>query len=275
MPIARVNRTGLYYELHGEGPDLVFMHGENHGIEMFEQQVAHFSPHYRCLTYYRRGHGRSESAPYGYSLWNQTLDLLCLLDELALDRVVLIAVAMSTPIAVTYTVRNQARVAGLVLASWYELDGYPKLEERRQALTPFPELNLKMHEIRRQGGQAALEAYMEHATQTEFPIMPDDPAARTMLIRMFTNHPPERYLHAAEYYSSLPYLIPELRQVECPVLGICGDSDPSPDRPALVAGMPNFRQAWVKGARRFPAVEQPEAFNNVLADFFRSVEVVP
>jgi pimeloyl-ACP methyl ester carboxylesterase len=42
-------------------PDVVFIHGEDHGIEMFEPQVAHLSPHYRCVTYYRRGHGRSGS----------------------------------------------------------------------------------------------------------------------------------------------------------------------------------------------------------------------
>ena len=269
MPIAHVNGTDLYYEVHGEGPNLVFLHGENHGIEMFDQQVAHFSPHYRCLTYYRRGHGRSALAPYGYSLWNQTLDLLALLDELGLDRVALLAVAMSTPIAVTFTVRNQARVSALVLASWYELDGYPQLEERRSASTPFPVLNLRMYEIRQREGQAALVTYMEEAARAEFPILPDDPEQRSALIRMFTSHRPERYLHAAEFYTSLPHLIPELRRVTCPVLGICGKDDPSPDRPELIGEMTNFRQVWVDGARRFPTVERPDALNDEVETFLR------
>ena len=44
MPIANVNNCDLYYEVKGSGPDVVFIHGEDHGIEMLEDQVAHLSP---------------------------------------------------------------------------------------------------------------------------------------------------------------------------------------------------------------------------------------
>lgn len=267
MPMAQVNGTSLYYELHGDGPNIVFLHGENHGLHLFDAQVAAFSSRYRCLTYDRRGHGRSKSPAFGYSVWNQTLDLGGLLDALDLGRVTLVAVAMSTPIAVMYTVRNQHRVAGVALASWYELDGYPQLESRRSASTPFPVLSVRMDKIRRTQGQAALEAYMQETAQSDFPILPDDPAQRWALIRMFTDHPPERYLHAAEFYTSLPHLIPELRRVECPVLGICGSDDPSPDRPELLEDMPNFSQTWIEGSRRFPTIERPAAFNEALERF--------
>src|SRR5262249_37454073 len=39
MPIADVNGCKLYYEANGTGPEVVLIHGEDHGIEMFEQQV--------------------------------------------------------------------------------------------------------------------------------------------------------------------------------------------------------------------------------------------
>jgi 3-oxoadipate enol-lactonase len=269
VPIARLNGTDLYYELHGDGQTVVFIHGENHGIELFEAQVSRLAMDYRCLTYYRRGHGLSAPAPYGYSVWNQTLDLVALLDELGLNRIAVVAVAMSTPIAVTLATAHPERVSALVLASWYELDGYPRLEARRRAQSTFPELQMQMHEVRRRDGQAALETFMERSASSEFPILPDDPGQRSMLIRMFTNHPPERYLHAAEFYTSLPHLIPALRRVQCPVLGICGEDDPSPDRPELLGGMPNFSQAWIAGARRFPSVERSKAFNDLLLDFLR------
>src|SRR5262249_48215834 len=67
MPIADVNGCKLYYEANGTGPEVVLIHGEDHGIEMFEQQVAELRGNYRCVTYYRRGHARSELTPYGYS----------------------------------------------------------------------------------------------------------------------------------------------------------------------------------------------------------------
>src|SRR5712691_4613527 len=132
MPIAKANKCELYYELNGSGPDVVFIHGEDHGIEMFEHQAARFSGHYRCVTYYRRGHGKSQLTPYGYSLRNQMLDLGGLLDHLEIQRAVLVAVAMATTIATSYALEYPGRVRGLALASWYELDGYPLMERRRQ-----------------------------------------------------------------------------------------------------------------------------------------------
>jgi pimeloyl-ACP methyl ester carboxylesterase len=60
--------------------------------------------------------------------------------------------------------------------------------------------------------------------------------------------------------------------VRCPILGICGDEDPSPDNPALLARLPNFRQAWIKGARRFTMMEQPQAFNRELDAFLGALD---
>jgi hypothetical protein len=40
MPIADVNGCKIYYEVNGIGPDVVFIHGEDHAVELFEQQVA-------------------------------------------------------------------------------------------------------------------------------------------------------------------------------------------------------------------------------------------
>jgi pimeloyl-ACP methyl ester carboxylesterase len=84
---------------------------------------------------------------------------------------------------------------------------------------------------------------------------------------MFADHPAGRYVHAAEYYTSLPNLVAELPRVTCPILGICGLDDPSPDRPELVSGMRNFHQEWIPGARRFTLMEEPARFNGFLFDF--------
>ena len=147
MSITRINNCDIYYEQHGRGPDLVFVHGETHSAALFDEQVRHFSQRYRCLVYDRRGHRHSELTPYGYSLWNQTNDLVGLMGTLKIEKAVIVAVAMSTPIAVTYTLENPSMVRALVLASWYELDGYPLLEQRRQKHTiSFGDLHLLMFE---------------------------------------------------------------------------------------------------------------------------------
>lgn len=273
MPTANVNNCNLYYEQIGDGPCIVFIHGESHGVEMFEDQLPFFSRRYRCLAYYRRGHGKSESPPYGYSLWNQTHDLACLLDQLNIQQTVIVAVAMSTTIAATYTLLHPDRVRALVLASWYELDGYPELEKRRRKHpVTFGELHMIMGRILEKEGRAALLEFLEREHEKYFPIFPADKAVRAKVAKMFASHAPQHYVQSAEFYTSIPNIRSQIGGIACPILGISGDDDPSPDRPELLAHMPNFRQAWIKGARRFAMMEQPEVFNREVGGFIDSLD---
>jgi pimeloyl-ACP methyl ester carboxylesterase len=273
MPTAVVNRCRFYYEVSGRGPTVVFLHGENHNLDMFADQVRALSDRYQCLAYARRGHMKTEATPYGYSLHHQVLDLGGILDALGVERVVLVAVAMSTPIATSYALGHPERVRGLVLVSWYELDGYPAAEGRRRGTHPitFPELNLLLDEAQRSGGTPAVAEFIDRESSRLFPIFPTEPTIRQRLIRMFADHPAGRYIHAAEYYTSLPNLVAELPRLKCPILGICGQDDPSPDRPELVSGMPNFRQEWIPRARRFTLMEEPATFNGLLSNFLDAV----
>lgn len=268
MPITRINNCDIYYEQHGRGPDLVFVHGETHSVTLFEEQVRHFSQRYRCLVYDRRGHCRSELTPYGYSLWNQTNDLVSLIETLQVKKAVIVAVAMSTPIAVTYTLERPSVVRGLVLASWYELDGYPLLERRRQKHTmSFGDLHLLMLEKLNDLGPEGLMRYMEQEYEKLFPIFPKDATVRTKLIEIFASHQPGHYTESGEYYTSLPHLVPAVSKIRCPILGICGRDDPSPDRPELLRDIANFNEVWIAGARRFTMLEAPEEFNAALEAF--------
>jgi 3-oxoadipate enol-lactonase len=262
MPFVNVNRCDIYYEMVGRGPAVVFVHGESHGLEMFKHAVAHFADRYTCLSYYRRGHGKSGLPPYGYSLWNQYVDLAALLDALKIDAAILLGVAMSTPLVVTYALNHPQRVRGLVLASWYELSGYPLLEAHRKTKGVFMgDIRMRMEGILRKDGRAALEAWMEDHWEAMFPIFSENAAARGEAIRMFASHPVDHYVKSAEYYTSLPNLIPQMTLIQCPVLGVCGADDPSPDHPELLQGMRDFRQVWIEGARRFTMMEKPAAFN--------------
>jgi 3-oxoadipate enol-lactonase len=273
MPTARVNGCEIYYETTGQGPDVVFIHGEDHGIEMFEQQIAHLSGSHRCIAYYRRGHGRSELPLYGYSLRNQMIDLAGLLDHLAVGRAVVVAVAMATTIAASYALEYPGRVRGLVLASWYELDGYPLMERRRRKkyATTFAELHLQMFEILRDRGQQGLIDHMTREGDAFLPILPTNPEMRDRVMRMMSCHLPEHYIKAAEFYTSMPNLVPRLKEIACPVLGICGQDDPCPDDPALLEGAKNFQEIWIPGARRFSMLESPAAFNCALTSFLMTL----
>ena len=223
--------------------------------------------------YDRRGHGKSQLPLYGYSLWNQTLDLASLLDRLAIQHPVIVAVAMGTTIAASYALDHPGRVRGLVLVSWYELDGYPLMEKRRHRYsTTFAELHLEMFEILRARGQEGLIDHMRREGDAFLPILPTEPRVRERVMRMMASHPPEHYVKSAEFYTSMPNLVPRMRGIQCPVLGVCGDDDPAPDKPELLEAVPRFQEVWIRGARRFSMLERPEEFNLALGDFLRTLE---
>src|SRR5262245_52635903 len=89
MPRARINGADLYYEEHGSGPALVFVHGGGNHLSWW-QQVPVFSPHYRCITYDQRGYGSSTPVEPG-DPDVLAADLLALLDHLGIERACLVA----------------------------------------------------------------------------------------------------------------------------------------------------------------------------------------
>ena len=85
MPTVQANGCNFYYELAGHGPDLVFIHGEIHGLEYWEYQIPEFARAHRCFAYNRRGHAKTELTRFGFSLVNQTRDLASLIDALGIE----------------------------------------------------------------------------------------------------------------------------------------------------------------------------------------------
>jgi pimeloyl-ACP methyl ester carboxylesterase len=63
MPSITVNDVDLYYELTGPhgAPVVAFSNSIGTTLEMWDAQAEALSPHYRCLRYDTRGHGRPRS----------------------------------------------------------------------------------------------------------------------------------------------------------------------------------------------------------------------
>src|SRR5487761_1017132 len=102
MPFATLNNCRFDYDVQGKGRAIVFVHGENQGPEIWEYQVPDFSLDFKCVNYARRGHGKTELSEYGYSVENQTYDLIALLDYLEIDKAVLVSAAFGTTIAANF-----------------------------------------------------------------------------------------------------------------------------------------------------------------------------
>ena len=63
MPFLERDGARLYYETHGAGPALVFVHGLGGGHLSWWQQVPHFRDRYTCVIFDHRGFGLSTESP--------------------------------------------------------------------------------------------------------------------------------------------------------------------------------------------------------------------
>jgi hypothetical protein len=86
MALARINGIELYYEVHGEGPALIFAHGAGGNHLSWWQQVPALAQSYRCVTFDHRGFGLSREQPGGPGARAFVDDLRALLEHLGIER---------------------------------------------------------------------------------------------------------------------------------------------------------------------------------------------
>lgn len=111
--------VSIYYEDSGTGLPVVFIHGWPLNGSMWEYQVTQLPQQgLRCITYDRRGFGKSDR-PFGCYGYNTLAgDLKALLDELDLHEVTLVGFSMgSGEIAKYFSLYGGERVAKVVLIS--------------------------------------------------------------------------------------------------------------------------------------------------------------
>jgi pimeloyl-ACP methyl ester carboxylesterase len=109
----------LFYQDIGQGIPVVFIHGWPLSSQMWEYQLAEL-PDYglRCITYDRRGFGKSDQPFTGYDYDTLADDLKAVLDYLNLNNVTLVAFSMGGGELVRYFSRHGGeRVSKAVLVS--------------------------------------------------------------------------------------------------------------------------------------------------------------
>lgn len=101
MPVIQCNGADLYYEDHGAGPPIVFLHGASAGLRYFEPQLTGLAD-YRRVAFDFRGHGRSEKTAVGHTMGQYARDVQAVLEALGLDEAVLVGWSMGASVSWEY-----------------------------------------------------------------------------------------------------------------------------------------------------------------------------
>ena len=270
MHTISLNGRELAYRDEGEGPVILWGHSYLWTPAMWDAQIARFSSSYRCIAPALWGHGESGHVAdcEAYSVDALTDDMEALVDALGIDSFVIAGLSVGGMWGARLAHRLGDRVRGLVLSDT-DLG-----EEPAESQARF----LGMVGMARQAGAfpppladaclpffftaASIEAGKPFVAAFKDSLLEWDPGAINTVTAMGNG------------IFTRPDFLPQLAEIACPSLVVVGEEDqsrPPHEARVLADTLPNARLELIADAAHIPAVEQPEALNQVLASFLDSV----
>jgi 3-oxoadipate enol-lactonase len=121
LPQILLNGTSLYYEMHGSGLPIVFVHDHLSSHHMFEPQVKYFSKRAKVIVLDLRGNGQSGKMNVDIDriIDTQCEDLKVLLERLDIPKVTLVGCSSGGVLAQKFADLYPNRVRSLVLVDSY------------------------------------------------------------------------------------------------------------------------------------------------------------
>lgn len=265
MPVVECNGASLYYEDHGAGLPIVFLHGATAGLRYFEPQLIGLSNEYRTVAFDFRGHGRSEKTELGHTLPQHARDLRAFLERLDLEDVVVVGWSMGAIVSWEYVDQfGTDRIRALVDVDMepsplqredYEHGSYT-VEGLREALVdvqsdPLELLDRQIEALLKDPPSRELRNVMfDESSRTPAPVQ------GTMLLELMR-----------DYRDVLP-------EIDVPTL-VCAGADEKWRSVASVEYaaelVPNAEFERFEDSGHCLTLEEPERFNRVVSDFVASL----
>lgn len=128
---AKVNGVELYYEVHGDGPPLIMLHGGVTPSEMFGAPLAEMAKAHKVVALHARGHGLSKdsSRPWSFEVFAD--DVAALIGHLGIRKASVMGYSSGALVALQTAIRHPQLVDKLIVISTaFRSDGlYPEVLE--------------------------------------------------------------------------------------------------------------------------------------------------
>lgn len=117
MPTAKINGINLYYEVHGEGPAVIFLHGSGGNHVIWWQQVGYFSRKYKAITVDLRGFGKSDEGAGGPDALEFPADVIGLMDHLKIEKAAVVGQSLGATACLRLAVQYPNRMLAVLLCA--------------------------------------------------------------------------------------------------------------------------------------------------------------
>ncbi len=255
-----VDSSGCPIHVRVEGPEgspaLMLSNSLGTTLEMWDDQVAPFTQHFRLIRYDRRGHGRSGAPQGAYTMEQLGRDVLAVLDRLGIRKTSWCGLSMGGMVGMWLGANASDRIERAVLANTgaYYADKQPWHD--------------RMKLVEERGMQAIADGTMERWFTKGF--REREPAKVARLRQMVLSTPVDGYLGCCAAVRDMDHR-PLLGRISVPVLIIAGRQDP-----ATTVEMAEHLRDNIKGSRlavldaaHISNVEQPQAFTDAVLAHLR------
>nr|MBN2277101.1 alpha/beta hydrolase [candidate division Zixibacteria bacterium] len=261
MPYCKSADVNIYYEIHGSGLPLMFLHGFTLDGRMWRDQVDYFKERYRVIICDARGHGRSEAPETGYAREDRAGDIHKLADLLNLTKFHLIGLSMGGGDAVSFAIDQQERLLSLTLAATV-VSGW----------MPSKRYHDFSREAKEKGCDAALRDYMQ-ATLGYYDKR--HPALKKRLHEIMSDFSGGPWLDPMKGKYPKRDDLALVSGLEIPILIMAGQHDiyfrPLAER--LHHLIKNSRLEILKDVGHMVNLENPAEFNKILETFLSAIEL--
>lgn len=260
MPFIEVRGRRIYYERHGEGPAVLFLHGAGSNAATWWQQLPAFSARHTCITMDIRCFGRSWAPVQEFALDNFTADVIEILDREQLERAALVGQSLGGFVGLKLSLEHPERVAAFVACdSSLGIDHSVLLDIFAKRRITQRAVNVEQRSL----GRWFLENHPDKA-QLYAQINHFNPSAHSI--------PSTEWGDALAALLQPGNLLPmqALRGLACPTLLLVGSEDPivpvsvMREVAELVAAS---ELAEIKNAGHSAYFEKPQEFNLAVLDF--------
>jgi len=272
MPYAEAEGAKLYYEEAGSGFPIVFVHEFAGDMRSWEPQLRYFARFYRCIAYNARGFPPSD-VPENTALYSQDIatdDIAAVMRAAGIDKAHIVGLSMGGFAAAHFAMRYGSLAKSVVIAGC----GYGAEASKRAQFKE--EAEATAGRLESEGMEAMAVVYGSGPTRVQ--LENKDPRGYAEFLAQLAEHSVQgaaNTLRAVQAVRpSLYALEDKLRDISVPSLIVTGDED----EPCLEPGLFMKRVIPTSGLVVIPKtghacnLEEPEAFNGALREFFLSVE---
>ena len=261
MPEARVNGIDVRYTVTGSGPWLMLSHSLACRLEMWDEEVRRLSRRFTVLAYDTRGHGETSAPAMPYTLDMIADDIKGLLDHLAVKQAHWIGLSMGGVFGLATVLRYPGLFSSMVLA-----DTSSRLSPA--GLQAFKD---RVAAIRAGGMEAMVEPTLKRWFKDSFRAK--SPALMARIADWIRMTPVDGYIGTSAAIPTID-VTGHLREINVPCLALVGADDiamPVAMAEILARNIPNAELVVIPDAGHLSNIEQPEAFNAALENFYNKV----